>query len=172
MSDQVILYDEVERVRPLELLLLGAIPALLGSAMVLGMVAMVADPRRRTVGAPIGMGIAATLLLGVVALLVLMRLSFWITTQGVFVRYFPFHGAPLGFQWSHIAAACVRRYDPVGEFYGWGLKRGPGGMSYTVDGTWGLDLTLKTGDHVLIGTRDPEAVRHALERLRTSRLER
>lgn len=54
-----------------------------------------------------------------------------------------------------IAAAYVRTYDPILEYGGWGWRRGPNGTAFNTMGNRGLQLELKSGQRILVGTQQP-----------------
>jgi hypothetical protein len=49
-------------------------------------------------------------------------------------------------------------------YYGWGIHSFPGGVLYNVSGLAAVDLLLRSGKHVRIGTDEPEALEQALQR--------
>ena len=63
---------------------------------------------------------------------------------------------------DEIAEAYVRQYDPLAEYGGWGWRVTANGTAFNVMGNWGLQLVLKNGKRVLIGTQQPVALRRAL----------
>ena len=57
-------------------------------------------------------------------------------------------------------------YNPISEYGGWGIKGGfskQTGKAYTTKGTTGLQLTLKNGKKILIGTQKKEEIKRVLE---------
>ncbi|WP_116127478.1 hypothetical protein [Lewinella sp. IMCC34183] len=63
-----------------------------------------------------------------------------------------------------ISRAYVRTYSPLGEYGGWGYRMGRKGKAYNVSGDQGLQLELRNGERILIGTREPERLRMTIER--------
>lgn len=66
----------------------------------------------------------------------------------------------------------VRQYHPIREFGGWGIKprvrllrRKKAGISYTAYGRTGVQLWLRNGKKILIGTQRPEPFRYALAKM-------
>lgn len=66
----------------------------------------------------------------------------------------------------------IRQYNPIREFGGWGIKprarllrRKKTGVSYTAYGRTGVQLWLRNGKKILIGTQRPEPFRYALARM-------
>ena len=59
-----------------------------------------------------------------------------------------------------IARIYTRKYDPMEEFGGWGVKWGMSGgrnnMCYTTRGDMGIQIELKDGRKILIGTQKPQ----------------
>jgi hypothetical protein len=76
-----------------------------------------------------------------------------IYTDGIYVRFRPFHSKPRFYPWSEIAHCEVRKYKPLLEYGGWGIRKGFGGTAFNVRGNMGLQLVIKGGKRVLIGTQ-------------------
>ncbi|MCD6544585.1 MAG: hypothetical protein J7K34_08760 [Flavobacteriaceae bacterium] len=67
--------------------------------------------------------------------------------------------------WSELSKCYVRKYSPISEFGGWGIRgvqrKGfwdfrKKGMAYNVKGDMGIQLIFKDDGKLLIGTQDPE----------------
>jgi hypothetical protein len=78
-----------------------------------------------------------------------------IDRQGVYFRFFPLQLGYKLIRWDDIDEAYVRRYDALSEYGGWGVKFGSFGKSYTVRGKYGLQLDLRDGRRILLGTQKP-----------------
>lgn len=63
---------------------------------------------------------------------------------------------------SEIASAEVRTYSPIMEYGGWGIRWGPGGKAYNARGNRGVQLVLRSGERVLVGSQRPEELLGAL----------
>ena len=50
----------------------------------------------------------------------------------------------------------IRKYRPVWEYGGWGIRFNRHGKAYTVKGTIGLQMELTNGEKILIGTENPD----------------
>lgn len=87
---------------------------------------------------------------------IIMRLETNIDKEGIHVRLFPLHVNFKFFKWDEIEKAYIRKYNPVLEFGGWGLRFGFKGMAYNVSGNKGLQLEFKNGNKLLIGTNRAE----------------
>lgn len=109
-----------------------------------------------------------TLLIGgILWLFSAIRLQVEIRDNGLRFRY-----PPLIRKWreigkSEIVHYEVGKYNPIIDYGGWGirisiLKRK---KAYNVSGNLGLRLTLRGGKSILLGTRRPQAVAAAMEKL-------
>jgi len=80
---------------------------------------------------------------------------------GVHYRMTPFHFREQTIPWEEIDQIQVRKYSPILEYGGWGIRIGRNGRAYNVRGNYGLQIVKKNGKKVLIGTQRPEdAARH------------
>lgn len=97
--------------------------------------------------------------------LLFVRLETKITEEGVYYRYYPLqHFRKI--IWGRIGQAYVRRYSPLREFGGWGLRIGwKKGMAYNVSGNQGLQLVYDQGRHLLLGTARPGELEAVLKKL-------
>ena len=108
-------------------------------------------------------------LIGIIAsvlLIFIFKLSTRIDEKGIHYQFFPFHFSMKTLLWSEITKAEVRTYDPIGEYGGWGLRYSfnkKKGNAVNVSGDIGIQLTLKNGKKLLIGTQKKEAVSSVLK---------
>ena len=66
---------------------------------------------------------------------------------------------------SEIEKAYAREYRPIGEYGGWGVRFGfAGGRAYNAYGNRGVQLELKSGKKVLIGSQRAEELAEAIVR--------
>lgn len=118
-----------------------------------------------------GQGMNTALILsGIIPLIITVfflniKLETEVKEDGIYVRLFPLHLKYKFFAWSDIASAEVRTYKPIKEYGGWGLRGMGKNMAYNVSGDQGLQLVLKTGHRLLIGTRQPEAIDNILKKI-------
>lgn len=110
-------------------------------------------------------GLIVTVLImgGVVALFLIVKLEVKISTRAIRYRFWPFMVRWRILDRKEVAHCWVRRYSPLTEYGGWGIRFGrPGkGSAYTVSGNWGLQLVLTNGKKILLGTQQPEAMERA-----------
>lgn len=109
---------------------------------------------------------------GVVMLLVLLLL-WWselqveVDSTSLHVRYRPFHRSPRVFALRDVTSCEAREYDPIGEFGGWGLRKGwhgGSGWAYNVSGSRGVQLEFSDGRRLLIGSQRSEELAAAIRR--------
>jgi len=98
----------------------------------------------------LGPGIAAT-----VVLLVLggMWLDIEVSQAGIRYRFVPFVRWRT-IEWSQVERIQLVQYDPLGDYGGWGVKRGEAGWAYTVAGDTGLQVTFVDGHKLMLGVQD------------------
>lgn len=90
-----------------------------------------------------------------------------IDEKGIHYRFMPFHLSIKLIEWDELNNAYVRKYDPISEFGGWGMKGGllwkkSKGVAFNVKGDIGLQLELQNGKKILIGTQKEEEVKRVL----------
>lgn len=61
-----------------------------------------------------------------------------------------------------IESAEAREYRPLVEYGGWGIKGGKAGWAYNVHGNRGVQLKLRDGKHLLIGSQRPGELEKAI----------
>jgi len=89
----------------------------------------------------------------VMIFLATLELRTTITEDGIEVKFWPLVTKRI-FR-SEIESAVVRKYSPIREFGGWGYRFGRSGTAINMQGNDGLELTLKHGSKLVIGTRKP-----------------
>ena len=100
----------------------------------------------------------AEIILVVVALLIqFIFLETVVDEKGIRFRFFPFIKWRQ-FTWDEIATVEVKKYMPIKEFGGWGIRYNFNYWCYTVKGRNGLLIKLTDGKQFLVGTQKPEKV--------------
>ncbi|MFN5324095.1 MAG: hypothetical protein ACK5C5_04180 [Bacteroidota bacterium] len=84
----------------------------------------------------------------------MVRLELTITTDAIQYRLFPFQIRIRTILFNQLAEYRVRKYAPLLEYGGWGLRWGASGSAVTVKGRMGIQLVFKNGKRLLIGTSD------------------
>ena len=57
----------------------------------------------------------------------------------------------------------ARTYSPIREYGGWGFRYGRSGKAYNVMGNRGVQLELKSGERVLLGSQKAEDLAAAIQ---------
>jgi hypothetical protein len=109
----------------------------------------------------------ATSVLVITLFVAILRLETEIKADGVYYKFFPFQLSMKKISWDRISNAYVRKYKPLLEYGGWGLRIGifGSGQAFNVSGNKGLQLIYDKGRKFLIGTRKPEELKKALQQL-------
>lgn len=98
----------------------------------------------------------------------IMKLEVWINQDGMHYRFFPLILKNKFISKEEILRFEIRKYKPVLEYGGWGIRTGFGrkiGKAYNVNGSIGLQLYLKNGKKVLFGTQRPQAIMFAMDEI-------
>ena len=93
--------------------------------------------------------------LGVLLLLGATNLKTTVSKEEINVRFVPFF-INKTVPWDELQQAYVRKYHPLREYGGWGLRFGISGRAYNIRGNQGLQLVFKNGKKLLIGTQKPD----------------
>jgi hypothetical protein len=102
-----------------------------------------------------GLGMPAFLLLW-------LRLVTEVTAREVRVRLVPVNVGWVTFWAGEIERAEARRYRPIREYLGWGIRWGPSGRAYNLNGDRGVQLVLASGRRVLIGSERADELEAAI----------
>ncbi len=107
----------------------------------------------------VGLGLGAMTM--TMAMLASLKLYTRIDAIGVHYRMKPFHFREQTIPWEDIDQIHVRKYSPILEYGGWGIRFGRNGKAFNVRGDYGIQIVRKNGKRVLIGTqRQDEVARH------------
>ena len=82
----------------------------------------------------------------------LFRVDTVIKSDGIYVRFFPFHLKYKHYAWQTIANMQVRKYSPLAEYGGWGIRYSSNGKAYNISGNQGLQIQFNNDKKLLIGT--------------------
>ncbi len=96
--------------------------------------------------------IGLVVLVPIIVWLKIMRLETRVTPDEVVLRFrglFKKKKIPI----SSLGQAEMRKYKPLMEYGGWGIKRGKSGWAYNVKGNEGVQLQLHDGKSLLIGSQ-------------------
>ncbi|MDR1544354.1 MAG: hypothetical protein LBS50_08130 [Prevotellaceae bacterium] len=112
-------------------------------------------------------------------LFIFQNLKTIINKDGIFVNYFSIIVKKGDFfAWENIEKAYLRKYSPLGEYGGWGVrvklfslkmfkifgfkKSFLNETAYVINGKTGLQLELKNGKRILISTQKPVEIQEVI----------
>lgn len=89
-----------------------------------------------------------------------------ISNKEICVRYMPQSKDWMKISVAQIRSYRIRKYNPIREYYGHGKRNHrKHGKAYTVSGKEGLQIYLRDGTKLLIGTQKRQAIEYAMEKL-------
>ncbi len=92
---------------------------------------------------------------------IIMRLVVEVREDQINIRYVPFLRRRIPF--ADIEKYQARTYSPISEYGGWGIKGWHRDrISYSISGNLGVELELKTGKWVMIGSRRADELADAI----------
>lgn len=111
--------------------------------------------------------LSGLIIVALVALLfVFLKLKTRIDEIGIHYKFHPFHLTFKTITWETIANCNIRNYNAIAEYGGWGMKFsffGKKGKSFTTKGAIGLQIELKNGKKILIGTQKKEELQRTID---------
>lgn len=97
-------------------------------------------------------------------ILVFIQLKTNINEKGIYYQLFPFQLKEKKIYWNEIAEVNIRKYSPIWEYGGWGYRYSfKYGKAVNISGNMGLQIILKNGKKILIGTNKPKILSAFLE---------
>ena len=100
-----------------------------------------------------------------------LKLEVWIDQDGIHYRFFPLVFKNQFISKEQIQRFEIRKYKPIIDYGGWGVRRGFGRRwqrAYNVSGNIGLQLYLINEKKVLFGTQRSQAIMYAMEEMMKS----
>lgn len=98
--------------------------------------------------------------IGLPAAFFLLRMETTVSSDRVEIRFWPLaHRVIPG---AEVAGASARTYSPLREYGGWGIRGFARNRAYSVRGNQGVQLVLRNGNRVLIGTQRPRELETAI----------
>lgn len=115
----------------------------------------------------IGLILATVVTGAIILLLYTSKLYITIDQDTLYYRYPPYVNSEEEVTRQDIDEIYVRKYKPIWEYGGYGYRfRFRSGRAMNVAGNVGVQLIKKDGKRLLIGTQKPEAMKHAVRRLK------
>jgi len=108
-------------------------------------------------------------IVGVVAVfLYALRLETEVRADGIYLKMWPLHRSFRRIPWTEIERYEPRRYAPLREFGGWGIRWAPGSIAYNVSGNQGIWIERVNDRSVLVGSQRVEEFVTAIDDVSTS----
>ena len=106
-------------------------------------------------------------LIGSAYLLFGSKLITTVSNKNLIITFKPLTGKTISFNSTNIERYELREYKPTKEYGGYGVKQGKKGVgkAYNVSGKTGLQLYMKDGKKVLIGTQRADALLRAMKKM-------
>ncbi len=105
------------------------------------------------------------IVLAVMLLFLFLKLKTRVDENGIHFKFSPFRSSYKIIKWNQISNLYIRNYNAFSEFGGWGYKfrfKNQIGKAYTTKGSVGLQLVLKNGSKILIGTQKKEELQRVI----------
>ncbi|MCP4975403.1 MAG: hypothetical protein GY931_04515 [Maribacter sp.] len=94
-----------------------------------------------------------------------LKLRTEIDESGIHYQFMPFHFSPKKIAWIDIDKCYVRTYNPILEYGGWGFRSSLGkGKAFNVKGNKGIQVELKSGKKILLGTQKENEAKQIIQR--------
>jgi len=113
-------------------------------------------------------GIASVAIVTAVTLLIFSgHLVTEIWSDGIRYKFPPLITRVKHISLAEIASADVSKYNPIGEFGGWGWRKRfiSRKTAYNISGNIGLRIILKDGRQVMFGTKKQEEMKRAVDKM-------
>ncbi|WP_135828477.1 hypothetical protein [Halorussus halobius] len=85
-----------------------------------------------------------------------------VRTDGIHVKFAPFHRSFRRIPFSELADVQSMGYSPL-RYGGWGIRWRPSEMAYTASGTTGVRFERSDGSSVFVGSEDPDELLAAVQ---------
>ncbi|MBB6002758.1 DUF6141 family protein [Arcicella rosea] len=96
---------------------------------------------------------------------IIIKLETKIKADGIYVRFFPINLSFKFYAWEDLTICLVRAYNPLFDYAGWGFRGTQKNRALTVSGNRGIQLVMKDGTKLLVGTKKPDEVTEVLKQL-------
>jgi hypothetical protein len=97
------------------------------------------------------------------AIFFIARLETEVRSEGLFIRFFPFHLKQRQIKTAGLSECFARSYAPLREYGGWGIRWGRNGRAYSMSGKRGVQLVYDREERVLIGSKRAEELEAAIK---------
>lgn len=112
---------------------------------------------------PLHLMIVFTPILIVIYLVEFSKLYTSISKDGIQYRFKPYQRSAKLITWNDIKSIEVKKYNPIKDYGGWGVRRGRAGKGYNTQGNIGIFIHTSEQKTLMIGTQEPEAVKRIIK---------
>ena len=102
----------------------------------------------------------------VLLLFLTAKLSVEVRSNGLFIRYFPFHRKWRPISLDGVISCEHVTYSPIIDYGGWGIRYGFKKKAYNISGKKGVRINFQDAHHILIGSRHGDQLQSAIESIR------
>lgn len=110
-----------------------------------------------------GLAITTSFVLLLVLFFTSLRLDTRMDRYGIHVRFYPISRNFKLYRWSEMHSVTVREYHPLKEYGGWGIRFGKNGKVLSISGKQGIQIEMKDGVRLLIGTHKSQEAQKVIE---------
>jgi hypothetical protein len=96
------------------------------------------------------------------AFILFLRQDTRIDSEGITTKFYPMGFSRKYFAWKEIEKVYVRKYSPLAEYGGWGIRGIGRKKAYNSAGNLGIQIVTIDKKTFLIGTQKPDAARAVL----------
>lgn len=104
----------------------------------------------------IGFYVILTILAATAFLIGGFKLITEVRSDGVYIKFLPINWKFKRIGFEEIAKCYARKYRPIMEYGGWGIRWGTSGKAYNASGNMGVQFELTGGKQLLIGSQQAE----------------
>src|SRR5690606_21413521 len=103
-------------------------------------------------------GLVLSLVAAVIPMLLIiyMQLETRIDNEGITAKFIPLGFTKKFFAWNEIEKCFIRKYKPLSEYGGYGIRHMGRKKAYNISGNIGIQIVTRDKKTFLIGTRKPE----------------
>ena len=117
-------------------------------------------------GLKVSLILAIVLVTALIVLFAKAKLITQIDKKFITYKFFPLHKSYRKIAWRSVSKCEVVTYQPVSQYGGWGIRAGKNGKVFSVSGNRGLQIVLRTGERLLIGTTKANELSMAINKLK------
>jgi hypothetical protein len=100
--------------------------------------------------------------IGVLVLFRMARLVTEVRSEGLFIRFVPFHRSERKIDVESATNVTAITYNPIADYGGWGIRMSRTGKAYNVSGNRGVLITQPSGKTLLVGSAEADTLAAAL----------